>query len=252
VRRSWARDERRFKDAIADGRAVSGAERDVYTHFRSAAPELAEFDEVRDGLFTRPLHPEIRAVLKMASLRSSYTLCWGVSLAFVPHLTSTGTSLHRTAKAARLDLWVDAHIALDADLSGDGRAGRFTYWPSGDGSVWWVPEGFDALWSACRGLAYPWWDRVQTPPRVLEVAREQLEDRWAMTVHYPSPLYVAAFTTARLGNTERARVLLERELRKWYLHAPDVSQHTQAPERLRTALERVAAAGRGRGPMPAG
>src|SRR4051794_8886384 len=60
-------------------------------------------------------------------------------------------------------------------------------------------DDFSALWSACRELAYAWCERVQTPSGVLEVAREQVEDGWAMTVHFPSPLYVAAFTTARLG-----------------------------------------------------
>jgi hypothetical protein len=243
TQRGWALEERRFRHAIADGRAVRGLQRDVYAHFRSAAPELNDFDEVRDGLFTRPLDPEIRAVLKVAALKgTSYTLCWGVSLAFVPHLTSTGTSLHRTAKSSRLDLWVDAHIELDNDRSGVGPYGRVTHCFSGDGTVWWVPQDFEALWSASREVAYAWWERVQTPSGVLEVAREQLGDRWAMSVHYPSPLYVAAFTTARLGDGEEARRLLDRELQKWYLHMPDVSQHSHGPERLREALERIATA----------
>ena len=149
-----------------------------------------------------------------------------------------------TAKSSRLDLWVDAHIALGNELSGTGPEGRVTYRSLGDGSVIWLPEDFAVLWSACRGLAYAWWERVQTPSGVLGVAREQLEDGWAMSVHYPSPLYVAAFTTARLGDAERARQLLERELQKWYLHMPDASQQHQAPDRLREALERIATAGR--------
>jgi hypothetical protein len=183
----------------------------------------------------------------VASLRgASYTLCWGVSLAFVLHLTSTGTSLHRTAKSSHLDLWVDAHIALDSDLSGPGPEGRVTYRSSGDGSVLWLPEDFDALWSACRGLAYAWWERVHTPSEVLDVAREQLEDGWAMSVHFPSPLYVAAFTTANLGDAEGARLLLERELEKRYLHMPDASQQRTAPERLREALEGITTAKRDR------
>lgn len=245
--RQWALEERRFSKAVADGLAVNGVQRDVYAHFRSAVPELADFEEVRDGLFTRPLHPEIRAVLKLAALKgASYTLCWGVSLAFVPHLTSAGTSLHRTAKSSRLDLWVDAHIALDSGLSGGGPQGRVTYRSSDDSTVWWVPQDFAALWSACRELAYEWWDRVQTPSGVLKVAREQLGDRWAMSVHYPSPLFVAAFTTARLGDTQSARLLLEQDLEKWYLHMPDAAQHQKTPERLREALERTATAGRGR------
>jgi hypothetical protein len=53
-----------------------------------------------------------------------------------------------------------------------------------------------------------------------------------MAVHYPSPLYVAAFTTARLGDAERARLLLERELQKWYLQMPDASQHREARDSL--------------------
>ena len=244
IERRRAQEERRFRQAVADGRAVRGVQRDVYAHFRSAAPELNDFDEVREGLFTRPLHPEIRAVLKVAALTgASYTLCWGVSLAFVPHVTSTGTSLHRTAKSSRLDLWVDAHIELDEDRSGVGPDGRVAHRSCGDGSVWWVPQDFEALWSACRELAYAWWERVTTPSGVLEVAREQLEDRWAMSVHYPSPLYVAAFTTARLGDAEGARRLLERELQKWYVHMPDGSQHPHDPQRLRDALERIASTG---------
>jgi hypothetical protein len=163
IERRWAREDGRFRQAVADGRAVAGVQRDVYAHFRSAAPELNDFDEVRDGLFTRPLHPEIRAVLKVAALKgASYTLCWGVSLAFVPHVTSTGTSLHRTAKSSRLDLWVDAHIAFDDDRSGAGRNGRVAHWAGGDGIVWWVPEDFEALWNTCREPAYAWWERVQS------------------------------------------------------------------------------------------
>jgi hypothetical protein len=60
-----------------------------------------------------------------------------------------------------------------------------------------------------------------------------------MTVHYPSPLYVAAFTTARLGDADGARRLLEQELEKWYLHMPDASQSPRSGERLRDALQRI-------------
>jgi hypothetical protein len=188
--------------------------------------------------------------LKVAALKgASYTLCWGVSLAFVPHVTSTGTSLHRTAKSSRLDLWVDAHIVFDDDRSGAGRNGRVAHWSGGDGIVWWVPEDFEALWNTCREPAYGWWERAQSPSGVLGVAREQLEDGWAMSVHYPSPLYVAAFTTARLGDAEGARLLMDGELQKWYLHMPDASQQRHGPERLREALERIASAGADRDGM---
>jgi hypothetical protein len=84
---------------------------------------------------------------------------------------------------------------------------------------------------------------------VLALAQRQVaDDGWAMTVHYPRPLYVVAFTQAHLGREEEARVELARELEKFYLYLPPAWNHPQAETRLTGALERVLKAGGPGGP----
>ena len=74
---------------------------------------------------------------------------------------------------------------------------------------------------------------------MLALAEAQMEDRWAMSVHMPGPVYVATFTLAHLGRADEARAMLDRQLQKWYLH-PDAPQvRERAAEKMERALERT-------------
>ena len=80
--------------------------------------------------------------------------------------------------------------------------------------------------------------RAADAEAVLALAEEQMEDRWAMTVHMPGPVYVAAFTLADLGREAEARAMLERQLHKWYLHPDPPQARPGVAEKLERALDR--------------
>lgn len=111
----------------------------------------------------------------------------------MPHLTATGTSLHRTAKSARLDLYEEGqfHDAAVTNESGD------------EGSVIWLPAEVQRAWRVGFERVNDVFARAVDAEAVLALAEGQPEDRWAMTVHMPGPVYVAAFTLARLGRRDR-------------------------------------------------
>ena len=208
-----------------------GRERDVYELMRTAAgDDLEGWEEIRDGNWTRPLVDGIRALIRLGAMRGvTYQLYWGLSLAWVPHLTSTGTSLHRTAKSARLDLFEEGQF----------REARVSFeWGDGD-TVIWLPEDLERCWRTGFELANAFFARATGPEAVLALAEEQMEDRWAMSVHMPGPVYVATFTLAHLGREAEARAMLDRQLHKWYLH-PDAPQvRDRAAEKMERALERT-------------
>ncbi len=153
-----AEHEAMTREAIEHGEAHLGTVADVHG-LLAAAAGLAEWEAVRAGRWTRPLAPEIRAVVELERMKGmSYRLAWGVSLAWLPHLTSTGTSLHRTAKSARLDLW-EFGPRLRYEFAGDRIA--------------WVPSEIEAIWQRCRPAAEALWAAADSPEGVLSTAERQ-------------------------------------------------------------------------------
>ena len=232
-RESRARDARWafVAEAAARGEAHVGTERDIHGLLREAAGgDLAGWEEIREGVWTRPLAGGIRAVIRTHALKGmTHQLLWGLSLAWVPHLTATGTSLHRTAKSARLDLYEEGQFH-DAAV---------TYGWGDDGSAIWLPTEVESAWRTGFERASDVFARAGDAEAVLALAENQLEDRWAMTVHMPGPVYVAAFTLAHLGRETEARAMLERQRQKWYLHPDPPQARPGADEKLERALGRA-------------
>jgi hypothetical protein len=217
--------------ALERGEAHVGTQRDVYALVAGALGDaLASWERIAEGTWTRPTGEGIRAVIRVSPLRGSYQLNCGLSLAWVPHLTTAGVRFHRTAKSARLDLYEEGQHH-DASVRYTEREGSFIF----------LPRNVERAWSNAAAHAEPRFERAATPEAVLGLAQEQLEDRWAMSVHVPSPLYVVAFTQARLGRAAQAREALAGELRKTYLHLPSAYARQDAAEKVQRALERVLA-----------
>jgi hypothetical protein len=217
--------------ALERGEAHVGTQRDVHDLTAEGLGEaLASWERIADGTWTRPAGDGIRAVIRISPLRGSYQLNWGLSLAWVPHLTTAGVRFHRTAKSARLDLYEEGQHH-DASVRYAVREGSFIF----------LPREVERAWSNASARAQPRFERATTPEAVLALAQEQLEDRWAMSVHVPSPLYVVAFTHARLGHAAQAREALAGELHKTYLHLPRAYARQDAAEKVQDALERVPA-----------
>jgi hypothetical protein len=232
-REARAYDARRafVREAAARGEAHVGSERDVHGLVREAAgSDLVGWEEIRDGVWTRPIGDGIRAVIRASALKGiRYQLLWGLSLAWVPHLTDTGTSLHRTAKSARLDL----------DEEGQFHGAAMSCEPGDGGSVIWLPGDVRNAWRTGFERASDLFARAGDAEAVLALAEEQLEDRWAMTVHMPGPVYVAAFTLAHLRREPEARAMLQRQRQKWYLHPDPPQARPGADEKLERALDRT-------------
>jgi hypothetical protein len=217
--------------ALERGEAHVGTQRDVHELTADALGEaLASWERIGDGRWTRPTGDGIRAVIRISPLRGSYQLNWGLSLAWVPHLTAAGVRFHRTAKSARLDLYEE----------GQHQGARVPYtWH--EHSVVFLPRDIEPAWRNAADHAERLFERAATPEAVLALAQEQLEDRGAMAVHVPSPLYVVAFTHARLGRAAQARQALAGEFRKTYLHLPPAYDRQDAAQNVERALERVLA-----------
>ena len=192
----------------------------------ASGDDLAGWERIRPNAWTTPLAPEIRALIGTERMKGmSYRLNWGLSLAWVPHMTSTGTSLHRTARSAHRDLWEDGPSV--------------EYHFIGDETVF-VPAAIERVWNEAWPQARAFFAKATSPEAILAMAERQVaEDGWAMTVHYPSPLYVVAFTQARLGRAGQARATLAREMEKFYLYLPPAWDHPKAEQRLSGALERM-------------
>jgi hypothetical protein len=228
-----AHDARRafVREAAARGEAHVGSERDIHKLIRDAAGgDLAGWEQIREGAWTRPLAGGIRALICTRALKGmKHQLLWGLSLPWVPHLTATGSSLHRTAKSARLDLYEEGQFH-DAAV---------TYEWGDDGAAIWLPTEVECAWRLGFERATDFFACAVDAEAVLALAQDQLEDQWVMTVHMPGPVYVAAFTLAHLGREIEARAMLERQRQKWYLHPDPPQARPAADEKLARALDRT-------------
>jgi hypothetical protein len=213
------------REAIERGEAHLGEVADVHDLFAAAAG-LEDWERVRPGRWTRPLAPEIRAVIELERMKGmSYRLAWGVSLAWLPHLTASGTSLHRTAKSARLDVW-EFGPRLQYEFAG--------------ARIAWVPREIDAVWRRCRPAAEALWAAARTPEGVQAVAeRQAAEADLERRSYHPNPYFVAAFTAARLGRAEAAREWFDHVLADFRVQRPERVDEATARERLEQALARV-------------
>lgn len=163
--------------------------------------------------------PEILGMVELQVLKSDFTAIWGLSLAFVPHLTAKGEiAWHRTPKGAVFDLsyqpfdyeqdlrpWAISCFSTREELPGDSRlfASR-------------VSE------SATRFLE----PLTSTRPvlEAFEAKRARPYIRLGFD-HYPQEMLAYAFVLARAGEVGRSKEALKR-----------FAEHSQVPAATGTRL----------------
>jgi hypothetical protein len=142
--------------------------------------------------------PEINAMIELEPLKGAFTAAWGVSLPFVPHLTTDlRVAWHKTLKAARLDLsyhprdytesrtdWVVSQLATREELATEAPA-----------------FASDVAENALAFLA---------PLRSMEALRSAFESKRDRPfvqfgfANYPQELLAFAFVLARCGRRTEA------------------------------------------------
>jgi len=142
--------------------------------------------------------PEICALIELEPLKGAFTAAWGVSLPFVPHLTSDlRVAWHKTLKVARFDLsyhprdytkerseWVVSQLATREELATEA-------------------PGFaaEAAESALAFLAPL--TSIEALPAAFEAKRDRPFVQFGLT-NYPQELLAFAFVLARCGRSAEA------------------------------------------------
>jgi hypothetical protein len=165
------------------------------------APLLADFQPVRPGVWARPLSAEVRAMLTLQSWKgATFSLTYGVCCSWVPYRSGGGNRYEwpATVKQSHPHLWVD-HFSVDAP--------REEYISYIEGEAQLRRTALTAM-NAAAERAPGWWRGVREPEGVLAEARRQAGSQ--MDLHWPSALFVEAFTLARLGQQVGARERLGR------------------------------------------
>jgi hypothetical protein len=161
---------------------------------------LAGFQTVKSGRYARLESQDVIQVVQLKAWKGeSYTIAWGVSLAFVPDRLALPLRFHRTLKSARLDLWEDSLILAE-------RLGRST-----DDGVISALEGveavrhqFQAAWRLVESHAQSWWLRSRNLDGVLALADALAADSDLDMIRFPPPDAVAALVCARIGRPGEA------------------------------------------------
>jgi hypothetical protein len=119
-----------------------------------------------------------------------FGLEYGISCSWIPHLEGNRWRWHRTVKQSRRDLWV-SHFTVDAPPS---RRISHLYGPDH------LRRQAEEALEAVAPLARHWWDTITAIPGVITEARCQKNARGALSIHWPRPGLVTAFTLCRLGD----------------------------------------------------
>ena len=182
------------------------------------------FEAATPRRWVRSTRAPMRDILELQALRGdSYAPMWGLSLDFVPHLTSSGdVKWHRTAKSARFDL---VYRPIDyARSNAESRA-----WNASTSAT---PAELEDDLARVTGLvlaeAIPFWDGVRGVDDLPRVYREHRERPSVGLPYasYPQQVLAAAFVSA---TSDRARGLRELgEFCRAYEVAPDTARKLEA------------------------
>lgn len=157
------------------------------------------FQAIAPGLYARTTHDEIVQLVKLLSIKDgSYSLQWGVSLAWLPHVFEPKPRFHRTLKSARFDLF-EWYFTLSLN-PGENPDNLFVRRHRGEAEM---NATLQRTWTLLGPRLHAFFERTRAPEQVLAVAQSQgADDNYFC--HDPHPLLVLAFTAHRLGDRESA------------------------------------------------
>jgi hypothetical protein len=206
----------------------------VYELFEATAqPAALGFSSIKTALYGRAVNDDIVHLLRLLALKgASYSICWGVSLSYLPHRWSTGLRWHRSFQASRFDLFETPHDYFPAVMA-DWREGEKYIAHTQYGESY-LQENLQVMWEQIGDEILGWFSATQSLAGVLEKAREQVERKRTGPQHQPNPLMVYAFTLGRMGRAGEAKASLGA-----FFQLGRVSPDEQA--NLEKALQRICA-----------
>jgi hypothetical protein len=174
-------------------------------------PGQQNYEIIRNGLFGRKVHENIYHLIKFQAMKGySFTIWWGASLTYLPQYWNKSLKWHRTLRSARLDLFeMPWDFLIDASSSWQEQE---LYSPSAMQGEEAFQKNAAIMWKMMRPHILSWMDKAGTIPGVLELASGQVKRNWSGARHFPNPLFVLAFTYAKLGKVEQGRETLNRYL----------------------------------------
>jgi hypothetical protein len=180
----------------------------VYELFEATAqPTTLGFSTIKTVLYGRVVNDDIVHLMKLQALKgASYSICWGVSLSYLPHRWSTYLRWHRSFKASRFDLFETPHDYFPAVMA-DWREGEKYIAHTQYGESY-LKENLQTVWEQLSDEILGWFSAAQSLAGVLEKAHEQVGRKRTGPHHHPHPLMVYAFTLGRMERTEEAKASL--------------------------------------------
>lgn len=163
---------------------------------------------VRKGTYVGDEVDGITPLLRLEPWKgATYSLSWGVSLAYVPNKLMMPLSFHRTPKSARFDLWEDGRSVAEREGGDSSNALIATFCSEPE-----VREQLVGAWRWTRPRAHAWWQQASTLDGVLALARDQVTRRPYVldSLHSPPPELIVILTLARLGRVSEAEEELAR------------------------------------------
>jgi hypothetical protein len=158
-------------------------------------PLVRGMEAVRPAVWVTSLSDEHRALLCIQPYKGAvFELEYGISCSWIPHLEGNRWRWHRTVRQSRRDLWV-SHFTVDAPS----RPISHLY------GVDHLRRQAEEALEAVAPLARHWWDTVTAIPGVITEARRQENAGGALSIHWPRPGLVTAFTLCRLGDLPAAK-----------------------------------------------
>lgn len=158
--------------------------------------------ELKTARFAMSVDDDITRMFGLQAFQgNSFSLVWGVSLSFVPHVWKPALRWHRTVKSARRDLF---EVAGDARLPPD----RSQLFERLEHSPRTSEELLRRSWGLLRNDVLRWFDHTATVGGVLQTAREQRgRPSGSVGIHWPRAALVEVLCHARLGDAVGARQL---------------------------------------------
>jgi hypothetical protein len=185
-------------------------------------PVQQNYEIIKNGLFGRKVHENIYHLIKFQALKGySFTIWWGASLTYLPQYWNKDLKWHQTLRSARLDLF---------EMPWDYLINTNSSWQERELYATSALEGEEAfqknaaiMWKMMQPHVLAWMDKAGTIPGILDLASGQVRRNWSGARHFPNPLFVLAFTYAKLGKVEQGRETLKR-----YLMSSDESEISKA------------------------